>query len=87
MIEINEPAHYFSEIYNKRFKRFKNKKKYDFEFEHYVNNFNKKVELAKENNIELIIIDVDYDMNWKDLVKLYEERLLPLALPYLLQRQ
>lgn len=77
LIELNEPGHYSLE---KFIRRFSNKTIDDYNI--YVNNFKQKIELAKENNIELIIIDIEYEMNWKELEKLYEERILSSARSY-----
>lgn len=70
LIELNEPCHYSLDNF---LKRFRNKTEEDFK--KYVNDFENKVKYAKENNIELIIIDVNYHMKWEELEKLYNEKI------------
>ena len=76
LVELNEPCHYSWENYHKRFPN----QTID-NFNKYCKNFETKVKLAKENNIELLIIDVKYKMKWNELRKLYDEHVYASPLP------
>lgn len=70
LIELNEPCHYSLSNF---LTRFSNKTEEDFN--KYITNFDEKIRYAKENNVKLIIIDVNYNMSWKELENLYAEKI------------
>ena len=71
LVEINEPCHYDFGAYKKTTSNHGTLET----FQKYQNRFQEKVRLAKENRIDLLIIDIEYKMEKIQLIKLFEEKL------------
>ncbi|KKR00029.1 MAG: hypothetical protein UT24_C0018G0011 [Candidatus Woesebacteria bacterium GW2011_GWB1_39_12] len=72
LVEINEPCHYNFEDYNIVMMRKGNIKN----FLKYQSDFNKKIQMAKENNIPLHIIDIRYKLSKKDLTNIIYQSMI-----------
>ena len=71
LIEINEPLHYSEKEYIKKYPSLGKSG-----FDKYCYNFATKIQLAKDNNIKLIIIDIEYNMSYEELKKLYRDKVI-----------
>lgn len=68
LIELNEPVHYDCELFMKKFSS-QNEK----DFERYCSNFEEKIKIANENNIKLLIIDIEYFLNYNQIEEILKK--------------